>query len=239
MAIAVVAALPEEIAPLARRLAGREPEAVGRALQCSLDGLDVWLMVSGDGPSRAHRTVNELLTTISVEALIGMGVAGGLTDDLALGDLVVVDAVLDETTGRRYSPEESRWLGHARKVPGARIGGAVSASAIAGDAESKKRLSGLLDGSAVVDLESAAWCEAASDAEVACVIARAVTDSHDEALPLDFESLRNESGGVDRSRVLRAAVVRPRSWSGLLGLRQRLARAGETLADWSLEVLAA
>ena len=239
MTLAVVAALPEEMAPLSRRLAGREPAGVGEALACALDGVDIRLMVTGDGPRRAGEAVAGLLRTLSFEVLVGIGVAGGLTADLAPGDLVVVERVLDETGGQVYEPAPSRWLERGRQATGGHAGTSVSARAIAGDLGSKKRLSGLGGRTAVVDLESAAWCEAASRAAIPWVIARAVSDAHDEALPLDFESLRDGTGAVDRSRVLRTAVLRPVSWRPLWRLRRRLARAGEALADWSLEVLAA
>lgn len=239
MTIAVVAAMSEEIAPLARRLAGREPAALGEGLQCACEGADVWLMATGDGAPRARQAVASMLTTLSVDVLIGLGVAGGLTADLQPGDLVVLDRVVDEASGRTCSPPASRWLERGRGVDGVRCGSAVSAKAIAGDAQSKRRLSALANSTAVVDLESAAWCDVACDAGIAFVGARVVTDTHDEALPLDFERLRDASGAVDRGRVLRAAVRRPGTWRGLMRLRRRLSRAGETLADWCMETLAA
>lgn len=224
---------------MARRLVGREPASIGEGLQCSLDGVDIWLMATGDGPSHAGVALRALLKTLSVEALVGVGVAGGLSRDLTLGNLVVARRVLDEASGRAYTAPPSRWLDRGRQVAGVHDGTAVSAVAIADGAESKGRLAKLEPATAVVDLESAAWCAAAGQAGVPWVIARAVTDTHDETLPLDFEALRDESGAVDRGRVLRRAALQPRTWPGLLRLRRRLARAGEALAEWSLEVLQA
>jgi adenosylhomocysteine nucleosidase len=239
MTIAVVSALAEELAPLALRLAGRRPAATGHSLACQVGGRQARLMVTGDGAARAGENARRLVAEAAPEVLVGLGAAGGLTPDLSVGDTVVALQVLDERSGGIYRAPASLWLERGRRFAGARDATVVSACAVAVDRGAKARLAALVAPPAVVDLESAAWAAAATAAGVPFVIVRVVSDTWAEDLPLDFEALRDGRGSVDRLRVLGTALVRPRSWRALLTLRHRLARVGEELGDWGIEVLAA
>jgi adenosylhomocysteine nucleosidase len=240
MRVAVVAALPEEIAPLARRLADAKPQPVGRWIECAIEDREICLMSCGDGARSAHRSVRALLAATQPQVLIGIGSGGGLSANLAVGDLMVADRVLDEASGRAFAPGGSRWLERGRAAGTLRRGTIVSAEAIAWRREDKIRLARLASStSAVVDLESGAWAAVATEAGVPFVIVRGVSDALDETLPLDFERLRNGDGSVDRQRVLWAACRRPRALRGLLDLRRRLRTLAAELAAWSVEVIAA
>jgi adenosylhomocysteine nucleosidase len=237
MTIAVVSALAEELAPLALRLAGRRPAATGRSLVCQAGGRAVHLMVTGDGATRGAENARRLVAEAAPEVLIGLGAAGGLTPDLAVGDTVVASRVVDERSGRVFRQPSSLWLERGRRFAGARDATVVTACAVAGDRDTKARLAALADPPAVVDLESAAWAATAEAAGAPWVIVRVVSDTYDEDLPLDFEALRDGRGSLDRRRILAAALLRPRTWRALLALEKRLARVGQELGDWGVEVL--
>ena len=85
--------------------------------------------------------------------------------------------------------------------------------------------------SSVVDLE--AWVIADRLAQEDCPfgIVRAVLDTAEEDLPLDFAALSDEDGGVARSRVLTALLRHPFALRGLLRLRSRVRLCGETLGS--------
>lgn len=250
MTVAVVAALPEEIAPLARRLGVALPRAGERAVAAGVGRRDLRLLATGDGARSARASLAALLAEAPVEAVLGLGLAGGLTADLSVGELVVIETVVDEASRRSWRPASGPWgergrrAGAAHAAAGAAARGAataVSAVAIATTPAAKARLAPLAGGAAtrvVVDLETAVWCEVCDRAGVPLVVARWVSDGADEALPLDFEACRDAGGAVDRRRVVRAALARPASWRALWRLRRRLERAGEDLATWALEVLA-
>ena len=99
--IAIVAAVPEELAAVRRRLEGSRDVAAGtvRVSVGRIAGREVALGIAGDGPLRAQAMIAALLAEHRCSSLIGIGVAGGLTDDLLLGRLVVADTVCD-TSGR-------------------------------------------------------------------------------------------------------------------------------------------
>src|SRR5437868_5689232 len=83
--IAIVAAMPEEVAPLRARLVG------GR-----LRGQDVAIEVTGDGARNARTGAEALLARRQFDALVVLGVSGALTPALATADLIVGARVRDE-----------------------------------------------------------------------------------------------------------------------------------------------
>jgi len=239
MSIAVVGALREEIAPLTRLLADQRPAPVGRSLHCRAAGRDVHLMAAGDGMAKARRAAEELLEAVQPRVLICLGLAGGLTEDLEVGQLVLADRVVGETSGGVFSCPESRWRSRAMDR-GAATATLVSADVIACRRADRRRLAGLANATpAAVDLESAGWAAAATTAGIPFIVLRGISDSFDEELPLDFESLRDSSGSVDRRRVIAAALKTPRALPGLLRLRRRLHGVSRDLATWAAEVVAA
>lgn len=69
------------------------------------------------------------------------------------------------------------------------------------------------------------------------LVLRAVSDSYDEALPLDFNRFRKPDGGSDRGRVLRYSLRHPSIVPELMQLRERLRHCAGRLADLVEEVL--
>jgi adenosylhomocysteine nucleosidase len=65
-----------------------------------LDGRDVVVATSGVGKVNAAITATLLVERLDCRALVLSGVAGGLTADLAIGDLVVADRLVDVDYGR-------------------------------------------------------------------------------------------------------------------------------------------
>src|SRR5262249_27008470 len=146
-----------------------------------LFGHDVLLAVAGDGATRARKTLGALLAEFTCEAVIGIGVAGGLTDDLPAGALVV-GSDAREPAGAPLSPDPA-WLTEAGAA-GAAPASLVSARAIVGDPGTKRALArslGLV--TAAVDLESYAWAETASAKRVPWVVLRVVSDAASEPVP--------------------------------------------------------
>jgi nucleoside phosphorylase len=83
--VAVVAALPEELRPLRRRLRDPANRTLGsyRAVAGRLGDTGVVVLATGDGALRARAGLGKLLDSLEAEAVIAIGVAGGLSPDLA------------------------------------------------------------------------------------------------------------------------------------------------------------
>jgi adenosylhomocysteine nucleosidase len=231
---AVVAALPEEMAPFRSRLAGLERARIGSLLIESgrLGGRRVALSTTGDGAGNARAGVAALLTASRANALVVIGVAGALSGGLGASALVVASRVTDEG-GRSFAADADQIAAVARAI-GGQTGVVVSAERIADSVSEKKRLSdraGAGQGAAVVDLESASYVSAADAAGIPWLVLRAVSDTADEALPELLNRSRDAAGGVRRGQVVLRLLRQPQALPFLLALRGRVGRCAEVLAS--------
>jgi nucleoside phosphorylase len=234
---AVVAAMPEELAPLRSRLhrqlhrierTGRGPLVMESGW---LEGRRLVLAATGDGERNARAGVAALLAASGAEALVVIGVAGALTRGLGAGALVVANRVVRED-GRSVDADERR-VASAARATGGRAAIVLSAARIADSAGEKQRLArsvGAGDGPAVVDLESSTYVAAAAAAGVPWLVLRAVSDTAEEDLPALLNRSRDDGGAVRRGRVLLGLLGEPRALPALLALRGRVARCAEVLA---------
>jgi adenosylhomocysteine nucleosidase len=100
--IGILCAMEEEQALLVAAL-GDPPALPGAGLEArrgQLDGREVVVAAAGVGKVRAATTATLLLERFGCRALVLTGVAGGLTADLAIGDLVIAERVIDIDYGR-------------------------------------------------------------------------------------------------------------------------------------------
>lgn len=236
---AVVAALPEEIRPVQDRLQKRSAFRLGRyrAIRGVIAGKTVVTMATGDGGTRARQGLNDLLSNLEARVVLAIGIAGGLSEDLGVGDVVAA--------GRVFSPEsevpapDSMWLDRAQQLDAVTLGSIYSHSEIAIDPVAKRSLweQAGREPAQVVDLETASYARTASAAAVPYVALRAVSDSFDEALPLDFNRFRKPDGSSDRGRILRYVLIHPSIVPELMQLRERLRHCARRLAELVEEIL--
>lgn len=230
--VAIVAALKEELSPLSERL--REPVA-GRSgsLRVTEGGLGVGQVVlaaTGDGERAAEKGVACLLSHHEVDALFVLGVAGGLDPGLQAGTVVAARSVRN---GKGAVGEPDRWwLTRALRQRETVAGTVVSSGEIAVDPEAKSRLRRemALAEPAVVDLESATYAREAVARNIPFLVLRAVSDTAEETLPLDFNRFRDADGGIDRRRLKRHLILHPGLLPQLLALRERVQECARRLA---------
>ncbi len=233
-AVAIVSAMAEELAPLARRLARpRRARVRGLAVRHGeLCGRQVCLAVAGEGGRLAAAALERLLSEVRLEALLGIGVAGGLTADLAAGDRVASRRVVSAGAAI-LEPPEWEWSERLARMEGLRGGTVVTVNDIAHRPADKRRLAVRLqlEECAVIDLESAAWAAAAAGRGLPWLVLRSVSDALDEELPLDFNRFRRADGSVSRARVAARALLRPKLIGELDRLRRRVDESATALAD--------
>ncbi len=189
------------------------------------------MRLAGDGAAA-------LLSDATIEALLGVGVAGGLSAELSHGDVVVGRRVV-APGGECF--ESTAWSRNGRDCESPlRPGTVLTMETIATGARDKRRLAERpeLEPPAVVDLESAAWAMAAARRGCPWLVVRAVSDTLDEDLPLDFERFRKPDGSISRSRLMAHAVIRPKLMFELDRLRRRVKVCAERLADAVEELIA-
>jgi adenosylhomocysteine nucleosidase len=230
--IAILAALRRELAALegrmtiSRRLrAGNLQACVGR-----LDGTDVVLASTGDGAENAARGVQTLLGRYPLGSLIVIGIAGGLSPSLSPGGLLVARDVVED--GRSVPAPDAGWLQRARRDTGATPAIFVSTRKILCTPQDKAAVYSSLPGGGVaaVDLETATYARAASRQGLPYVALRAVSDTAEESLPMDFNEFRDPTGAVCSRLVVLRALARPRLLPSLWDWRARIALCSENLA---------
>lgn len=223
----VVAALPEEIGPFLARVRGAR-RAGRRVWRGRIGTADVCVATTGEGLERAAESAARLLRTFPIRALVGIGIAGGLSPALREGEIFAASEVRGEG-GAIFRPEES-WLARAARYA-ERVGVIVSSNDVRWTAAEKAGLFALQEdaGEAAADTESAAWARAAGEARVPFVAVRAILDPASEDLPVYLATARR-NGATDRAAVVRHALRHPRAIAELLELRRRTRRAMARLA---------
>jgi adenosylhomocysteine nucleosidase len=225
----ITTALPEELDALRRRSNDvRRRDGVFEGL---LGGRRVWLACTGSGPRRAARGLDRLLADGPFPLVVGAGVAGALTPQLASGDVVVGRWVRDQD-GEAPASDET-WLARALRL-GARAAVAVTVDRIVTRPSERLALARDLpvDSVASVDMESAAWTRTAERRHTRCLILRAISDGSSEALPDYLSECLDAEGGLSRRRVASRALARPGSLRSLLRLRRQARAAAEGLSKF-------
>jgi len=225
--------MDEEVAPLVSRLSG-----VGKS---SLEGLRVWtgtlggdpvaICVSGDGALAAREGARRFLGSWKMDALMAIGVGGALSPGFEIATTIVARRVLDGRTP--FPPPAGELLGRALERSQVLGGTVVSWPEILVTRESKRDLRRSLgvERTSIVDLESAQFVREALARSIPWLVARAVSDTVEETLPLDFNLFRGKAGGLDRSKILAHAVRHPSIIRKLMVLRGRVSDCAAALAD--------
>jgi adenosylhomocysteine nucleosidase len=230
--LAILAALRREISPLVARARILRRWRAGslRASFGFLDQVEVILASTGDGAENASRGAEALLDSHRVRGVVIVGVSGALSPGLRRGRLLVGRQVLDET-GIAPGPDPG-WIQQVLRSTQALPATLFTSPRVLSTPESKARAFGRFPRGTVagVDLETGAFARAAARRSIPYVALRAISDTADEALPLDFDALRDASGGVDVRRVALRALFRPALLPPLWSLRGNIALCSENLA---------
>ncbi|HTE19265.1 MAG TPA: hypothetical protein VK689_12900 [Armatimonadota bacterium] len=226
--IALLYAVRQELAPMARVL--RPSREKAPALRYypqffgEVGGAQVLLAAGGVGARRAAEAADELLQAWTPDLLLMTGVAGALSPELQVGDVIVGDAV--ETGDARLVP--SLVPSGDNSTAGVTAGTLLSIDRVLVTPEEKHAAAG--NGALAVEMETAAVAGVAGARSVPWAAVRAVSDTASEGLPLDFNRLRDPEGDLPTSRVALAALAQPSSIPGLLRLGRNTSTASEALA---------
>jgi nucleoside phosphorylase len=227
--VAIVTAIPEELDAILSRVRdarrGADRVYVGR-----LASVAVVLAATGDGAVRAARGSAALLDAHRPRALVGMGVAGALSDDLCVFDILAARHVR-HGSAEAPSPDEAM-LARALAIPGAREATFVTAPGPVVSRAGKAALgaSAAPGHTSTVDMESAAWASVAAGRRIPYAILRAVSDGPDENLPGYLAECMDGEGSIRRGVVALRALGRPSSIPTLLAMRGRVREASGRLA---------
>ena len=233
--LAIVGAMHEEIAALRPCLAdARSERRAGREFHLGrLDGHDVILVRSGIGKVAAATTTAVLLDAFDASALLFTGVAGGLGEDVRVGDIVVATTLLQHDmnaeplfprwevplTGRARFDADPAWSARLAQAGRALAGTGTHAHAaalhqgmvVSGDrfvatrAESEQ-LRALLPDALAVEMEGAAVAQVCHDFARPFAVVRTISDRADDAAHGDFQRFVSEVAAPYSRDLVRAAL---------------------------------
>jgi adenosylhomocysteine nucleosidase len=226
--IAVVSAMREELHALHDDLAGARIERVaGRDFHLgTLHGRPALLVLAGIGKVAAATTTALLLDRFEVEAVLFTGVAGGLGEGVAVGDVVIGDTLLQHDmdaspifprwevplTGRARFAADPSWsdrFAQAAQASGHAVhrGLIVSGDRFVSTSSESAALRALLPDALAVEMEGAAVAQVCHDFARAFAVMRTVSDRADDDAHVDFPRFVNEVASGLTRRIVRAAFA--------------------------------
>jgi adenosylhomocysteine nucleosidase len=181
---------------------------------------EIVLMANGPGPELAGVAAGVARESQPLDAIVSFGYCGALDHALEPGDVLVASEVLG--AGPALMPRTSRAY---------KTGPLVSIDHVAVTAAEKAELAAT--GAMAVDMEAGVLATRAREWSVPFFCIRAVTDTANETLALDFNRMRNQDGRFSRARIVAAAMRRP----GVLvpelrKLDRRCRQASEALGEF-------
>jgi adenosylhomocysteine nucleosidase len=196
----------------------------------------VCLATTGEGFDRAGKSLSVLLHKFRFRALIGVGLAGGLSPSLREGQVLAVREVRGPG-GEVFRPSDD-WLARAAPLADG-VGVLVSDGTVRWTAEEKAKLLANHPGieNVAIDTESGAWGRSAAKAGVPFLAIRAVFDRATEDLPIYLRA-EQKDGSIDRTAIATHALRHPAVIPELFALRRRTRRAMARIADLLVRLLA-
>jgi adenosylhomocysteine nucleosidase len=225
--ILVTFALDNEFAPWRklRRFKRVSVDSWDKTFVARVGDADVRVILTGVGRFAAQRAMGQAFN-ITPDVCIAAGLSGALKADYLPGQILAARTVAN-MTGTRMMHSDSE-LVSAAAASGAKIVASFLASErVIATSQEKQELGASGD---AVDMESLYVVTAAAQHSVRAVAIRAISDAVNEDLPLDFERVFNEQGGVSVGNVIRQIAASPGRIPGLLRLASNTERAAGALA---------
>ena len=212
--VGIVAALPGELKPLVRGWQRSAEGVFSGRIKSSLGEVQCFAVAAGMGAFAATRGLERVLAAAgSLDAILSLGWAGSLADDVHAPQAFTIGEVVESRTGERYRLD----------TPGPTL---VTAPHVVPRAE--KRALAARYGASLVDMEAATLARLARARGIPFLCVKAVSDGVDEDLP-DFNRF-TANGKLRMSAFLAHVILRPRYWRPLKLLGINSKRAAEELA---------
>lgn len=231
-----LAAMRFEAAALLRRVDGavrvRDSEGAA-AVRGRIGDRPVRVAVCGVGSRAARRAAEwcvRLASRGSCSRVVWIGIAGALSPDLEVGDLVVGRTAM--VVDRPPVDLDETLVGTA-VTQGCRSGVLVTAPGVVATASSREALwrrTGSLP-VAAVDMESWEAAGVLRSAGIPFAVVRGISDTAADQLPAWLERASKTDGGSSLGPVVRGTLMRPSALVPLAKIRLRAVRLSDQLAD--------
>ncbi len=185
-------------------------------------GAEAVIAVSGAGRAQAARAAEELVARHRLEGLISAGFSGALAPQLRAGDLVV-------------DTEVPQWKALATRT-GVSLGRVATVDRVVRNVAERRALAAET-GALVVDMESAAVAEVARRHGLPWAIVRAVTDTAERDLVLDWNRCLRRNGSVGLLQLFAQLLRKPQGVAEIGQLWYASRRASRSLENFLRELL--
>ena len=208
--IAIIAALPREIAELVR---GWKNESHPKEKIFVYTRGQTVVACAGMGAQRAALATRAALEHGPIARILSVGWAGALCAEMTAGTVLRPARVIDAVTGEKFSCAQGS-------------GTLVTVAQVA-DAEAKRVLAARHDANCV-DMEAAAVARIAAEQGIAFAAIKAVSDALDVELP-PLQAFTTDDGWFRESAFAVHIAVRPWLWPGVLRMAGNSAHAARNL----------
>lgn len=220
--LAIIAALPREIAPLTRGLKAHPAFHQRGVLLYELPSAVV--IAAGMGMHRVTLALEAARAVAPIAAVVSAGLAGACTASLTAGELAEACTIIDARTGERFPA-----ISDATHT-------LVTSEGIA-DVREKARLAAAYD-AAMVDMEAATLARLAVAHSLEFRAVKAISDAHDFELP-SLAKFATPEGKFRTAAFALHTAVRPGQWARAAELGRNSSRALAALTARLREMIAA
>lgn len=184
---------------------------------------NVAVLITGMGRENSRRALLARLKAFTPSFVLTCGFAGGLSPELGIGDVLFNS---DDSNLRAR-------LAAARAQPAKVFCATRIATTVAEKAELRRTT-----GADAVEMESAAFVEVCGARGISFAIVRAISDTAQDTLPLDFNELSNPDLSLNFGKLAWTIAKSPGKIPALLRLQKNSSRAAGRLAEVLMNVVA-
>ena len=241
--IGLIAAMPEDVRPLLKRVGTYRKEKVGpfRLYRFTITGGEACLVESGMGATKGAAAARALIDAARPSVMLNFGFAGAVTAGPSVGDLMVANRLFlhrhrsfSELYNLDQDLAESMEMALAKGCWGKPFQVYRGAFITAGEIVAKGALAGILPqgvANPMLEMETAAIAQVAAAAKIPFIAVRAISDAADEELGFSLDELTDSELNVRIGRVLWTVARKPWIVPQLVRLARNSRLAGENLAD--------
>jgi adenosylhomocysteine nucleosidase len=242
--IGLIAAMRQESDALLRYINDSKPIQVGpfHGRSFELAGQNCVLVTSGMGIRRASEAAQTLIQVVSPRGLISFGIAGGVENELAIGDVIAAEKVcrLEQGVPTPPLPLEP-WSSAARESVtrtitgrGARlfVGTAVTTNGSQVNAGQLRRIM-----HPILEMETAGIALVAAEKGIPLLSIRAISDGPRAPLPIDLGEIMDEDANLRPGKMLMAVLRDPGMILRVGGLMRNVRIAADNAAMVVIMVL--
>lgn len=198
---------------------------------------DVTVYLTGIGWTLPEYGLRKLFAD-GPDVCVSSGLAGGLKGSLKKGDLVAVRFV-SSLDGEGVIGANARLIEIAKECGAKVMEKCITSRQLLGQAQFKRAMGEFAD---IVDMESFKIMNILSGPKIPAVTIRAISDTVDEDLPLDFSRVLDQSGRILKRQLALQLARYPNQIPALIRFGKESQKAAERLADFLdryVEVVAA